>query len=51
MLEKGEEEEEEEDDLDLMFQKSNLNNGRNMGLRDELLKGELPLSLIKVLLF
>lgn len=43
MLEKGEEDE-EEDDMDLMFQKSNLNNARNMGLRDELLKGEPRLS-------
>ena len=43
MLEKGEEDE-EEDDMDLMFQKSNLNNARNMELRDELLKGEPRLS-------
>lgn len=39
MLEKGDEEEEEE--IEFMLEKCNLNNARHMGLREDLLKGEL----------
>lgn len=40
MLEKGVEEE-EDDEIDLMLEKCNFTNARNLGWRDELLKGEL----------
>ena len=46
MLEKGEDEEDDEEEMGLMLEKCNMNNIRNMGLREDFLKGEQNILII-----